>query len=334
MAKAIIIGTGNIGTALQTELCKNGHEVVARASRHKVWSKGEGPWSIKDVGNVKEITSTLKVIGPDADAIMITIPNANKGADELEYIQRFSDKIVVTCAKAAHAYQYPHVRGLRIGRRAIVGAGTDMLETLRRRQLQNENLIIYAVINGTLNYIWSIIQTGGNFATAISDAKELKFAEPNNDDPIAILNGELDDVCMKGTSLKNIALPCDQVLSADDFEIVPLTEDDIPRLTSRNARHRFLVTISSVKDVDEIPKGAPGSIRVQCGRWKIVGGFHDIRAESPWYDWLRQIDGVNNGFTIHNSFGKDTGNSLGGPGAGPEVTAKAMVRDLHDLLAA
>ncbi len=334
MAKVIVIGAGKIGQKLSELLIEKGHRVLAQATRTRVaW--GELNLEFQDVG-VDGIIEALRPSAAEADAVMLAIPNGDKGVAELKYMSAFRGKHIITCAKAAHAFKYGEVLALGqpIGRRATVGGGTDMLEVLLRRHLGSEVVTIYTVLNGTLNYVWSIIQAGGSFAAAIDDAKSLGFAEPSNDDPVAILNGELADVCMKSAILKSVALPCDAGhLSADDINIIPLTSADIPRLTSRNARYRFIVTFSTVPDVDEIAEGTPGSIRAKCGRWNIVGGFHDVKAESPWYDWLRQIDGVNNGFTIHNSLGKDTGNSLGGPGAGPEVTAKAMIRDLHDLLA-
>lgn len=335
MAKVIIIGAGNIGKKLNELLQKKGHTVLAQVNRTSIVS-GESIHRFHR-GDMGEILDALNSYKEKTDAVMLAIPNGDKGIAELEYMKAFRGKHIITCAKAAHAFRYGEVLALGqpIGRRATVGGGTDMLEVLRRRQLQHEECTIYAVVNGTLNYVWSTIQTGGSFSTAIADAKSLGFAEPNNEDPVAILNGELMDVCMKGAIVKNVALPCKNGhLSADDFKVVPLTNKDISRLTSRNARYRFIVTFSSIPDVDEIAESTPGSVRAKRGRWSIVGGFHDVQAESPWYDWLRQIDGVNNGFTIHNAFGKDTGNSLGGPGAGPEVTVKAMIRDLHDLLAA
>jgi|GEM_PF-6390789 len=337
MANVVIIGAGNIGSELRTQLERKGHKIVAQARRGLVRFDKERPAvPIHNIGDVDEILNALYPVMSETDAVMLAIPNGDKGVAELRYMEAFRREHNVTCAKGAHAYHHHRVLALgkSIGRRATVGGGTDMLEILRRRQLQDENATIYAVVNGTLNYVWSTIQRGGSFAEAIADAKGLKYAEPNNNNPLDILFGELSDVCMKSTIIKNVALPCSQVFTADAFDIVPLKEDDIRRLTSRNARYRFIVTFSSVPDYDEIPKSSPGSIRAKCGRWKIVGGFHDVKAESPWFDWLRQIDGVNNGFTIHNSLGKDTGNSIGGPGAGPEVTAKAMVRDLEDLLAA
>ncbi len=338
MANIIVLGSGNIGTELKRQLGDEGHRVVATVTRSKVVYDQLGKSvDVQDKGDIDEIAILLTQALEQADAVMIAIPNAKKGLDEISYMEAFRGKHIVTCAKGAHAYHYERVRALgqTIGRRATVGGGTDMLEVLRRRQLQQKDVTIHAVINGTLNHVWSTVQTGGSFAEAVSDAKDLKYAEPGNDDLVGIVNDELLDVAMKSAIIRNVALQCGAgPCSADDFEIVPLSWDDIMRLTSRNARYRFITTFSSVADVDEIPLRAPGSIRAVCGRWRITGGFHDVKAESPWFDFLREVGGVKNGFVVHNARGKDTGNSLTGPGAGPTVTAAAMVRDLHDLLAA
>jgi homoserine dehydrogenase len=334
MADVVVIGSGTVGSELQTQLKTAGHTIRAVMNRSRVLFSDGSETSCKNARNAMDV---LTEYARDVEAVMIAIPNRNKGIDELNYMQAFRGKHLITCAKAAHAYQYEAVRelGQRVGCRASVGGGTDMLEVLRRRHLQHEDVTIHAVVNGTLNHVWSTIQTGGSFAEAVSDAKDLKYAEPGNSDLVGIINEELLDVAMKCSIIKNVALPSKgRPISPEDFKIVALKADDIKRLTSRNARYRFITTFSSVEDVDEIEVNAPGSVRAVCGRWRITGGFHDVRAESPWFDWLREIGGVKNGFVIHNALCKDTGNSLTGPGAGPVVTAKAMMRDLHDFLEA
>jgi len=336
MANVIVIGSGKVGQELGRQLEAKQHTVLATATSKLVsWRGNQTP--IRKVGDPGEICKALAPIIPDADAAMLAIPNGDKGAAEMHYLRAFNDKHKITCAKAANAYRYGEVLklGTPVGRRATVGGGSDLLEVLRRRQIQDEKVLVYAVINGTANDIWSTIQRGGSFPAAIEQAKLMQYAEPGDHDPIDIVHGELVDMTMKGAITYNVALTKGgPYLSAADFKIFPLKRKDIMRLTSRNARYRYIVTFASVSDYDRIPKGTPGSIHARCGRWTIRGGFHDVKAESPWFDWLRQMDGVNNGFTIHNAFGQDTGNSLSGPGAGPEVTAKAMVRDLEDLLAA
>lgn len=326
MANIVTIGTGNVGTELIRQLEAKGHEVIAQARR------------TTHGGDTESVLRSLAPVMPEADAVMLAIGNGDKGAAESQYVHAFRGKHIVTCAKAWHAYRYREVIdfGQPVGRRATVGGGTDMLEILRRRQLQDEKLIVHSVLNGTNNDIWSTIQRGGSFARAVGQARALGYAEPDKGgEMVDVVNGELSDKAMKATIVHNVALTTSgPILSADDFEIIPLKTEDIRRLTSRNARYRYIVTFASVPNWDEIAEGDPGSIRAHCGRWSITGGFHNVAAESPWYDWLRQVDDVNNGYTIHNEFGQDTGDCHGGPGAGPEVTAKAMIRDLEDFLRA
>ena len=338
MAKVVVIGgAGKVGGELKRQLVDAGHQIIGEARRSLVVCEGKGT-PIHGVGETDEIIRALEPVIPKADAVMLCIPNTRKGDDELQYMEAFRSKAIVTSAKAGHAYQFERVLklGQPVGRRATVGGGTDMLEILRRRHLSQEKLIIHAVLNGTDNDIWSTIQRGGSFARAVGQARALGYAEPDNGGKlIDVPNGELLDKAMKSAIIYNVALrSTGNFLSADDFKIVKLETDDIRRLTSRNARYRYIVTFASVPNVDEIAPDSPGSIVAQCGRWRITGGFQNVLAETPWYDWLRQVDDVNNGYTIHNEFAQDTGDAHSGPGAGPEVTAKAMMRDLHDLLAA
>ncbi len=339
MAKVLIIGAGNVGGELRVQLRSHGHEVVAQVARSSLMTGGAGHVSVVPAfGSASDMLNAVAPYAGSAEAVMLAIPNANKGADELAYMQAFAKdgKHLVTSAKAAHAFRCKDVLALGqpVGRRATVGGGTDMLEVLRRRKLRPENVIVDAIVNGTLNSIWSRIQQGGSIAAAVREAQRLGYAEPGSDDMIGIINGELEDVVMKAAIIYNVALreASEETSTPDDFRVVTITHDDLMHLTGRNARYRFILRFSSIPHANEFGGFAPGSIEAQAGRWTIKGGFVDVGSETPWFDWLRQVDGVNNGFNIYDPYGEDTGYALTGPGAGPVVTAKAMVRDLHDLL--
>ena len=303
MTKVIIVGAGTIGTELKRQLLGHGYQVLAHASSKIVRFHGGQERQIERRGDSTEILSAIRPILHLADAVMSAIPTSDTGQIERNYIEFLLTQglSIVTCSKGAMAHHYAALRAHpgfhRLGFAASVGGGTDMLEMLKRRELNREDAIVHAVVNGTLNFVWSTIQAGGSFSAAISDAKALGYAEPDNDDPVAIVNGELKDVAMKAAILHNVALAANGAyLSADDIRIVSLTYGDIGRLTSRNSRFRFITTFASAHNVDQIREGSAGSICGPNGRWRITGGFHDVRAESPWYDWLRQLDGVNNGY--------------------------------------
>lgn len=261
MAAVVVIGSGTIGSELRTQLINAGHEVTAVATSKRItfYRNNERIDSLP-TGSTADTVLKLKVNG-HIDAVMIAMPNGNKGLDEYGYMYAFADKVIVTCAKAAHAYQYELVRklGIDIGRRATVGGGTDMLETLRRRQLQRERLTVYAVLNGTLNYIFSQVQQGASFISALRAAQKLGYAEPGNGDPVNILNGELMDICMKASIVYNIALAQNgSVLTPEMFKIAPLQSNDIGALTSRNSRYRFITTFTSTVDYDSVAAGGAG----------------------------------------------------------------------------
>ena len=338
MADIVIIGAGTIGTELRTQLMSAGHAVVAVAtSKRVVFYRQNERIDTLPAGSIDDAVIKIKANNRQIDAVMIAMTNGNKGLDELRYISSFSDKILVTCAKAAHAYQYEAIRALaiQIGRSATVGGGTGLLDILRRRHLNRKSLSIYAVLNGTLNHIFSEVTRGDSFMRALKTAENNKYAEPNGENFMDVINGELMDVAMKAAIVYNTALSVDgEFITPDWFTITDLSKEALRQLMSRNARYRFITTFSSDNDPDLFYAERPGTVIGKCGRWHISGGFQDVRAESPWYDWLRQVDGVNNGFMTHDLFGEDTGYSSTGPGAGPVVTAAAMVRDLHDLMAA
>ena len=342
LANLIVVGAGTVGSELRRQLEASGHTIVAQATRRWVETLDERH-AFEQPLSTRALCDTLGHIVKTAQAGMIAIPNADRGGDEIEWLDFFRNKNdlpVVTCAKAAHAYRFEFVNQCggaegKIGNSASVGGGSDILHALQRFQLARQNLIVYAVINGTLNYIWSSVQVGQSFGAAVEAAKKMGYAEPGNTDHVSIVNGELGDICMKAAIICNTALSDGKrFITPDDFHVWKLHASDINYLTSRNARFRYVVTFASVDDPDEVEKNTPGYIEAKFGGWQITGGFHDVKAETPFYDWLRQIDGVNNGFTIHNPLSGNTGQNAAGPGAGPEVTAAAMVRDLNRLLAA
>ncbi|HWP61148.1 MAG TPA: hypothetical protein VN495_00915 [Candidatus Paceibacterota bacterium] len=343
MANIIVVGpAGNVGSELCKQLAANGDRVILGLSRRKVNYIELGRPCTVELEAVEAIETLSGRFGrylKEADVAMLAIPNGNKGLDELAYMRLFAEQgiPVVTCAKAAHAYQYPEVLKLGpIGNSACVGGGTDMLNALERRQLQNQNILLDAIVNGTTNNIWSDVQQGTSPIGAIGDAKALGYAEPGSTDNVKIINGELDDVAMKASIIHNTTLSDgEHFITPDHFKIDYFRdEEDIHRLSRRNARHRLVLTFAAVPDYDREyeprPEGIFGSLQASCGRWSISGRFYNVAAESHWFDWLREVDGVKNGWRIYPR-SKDGPYEMSGPGAGPEVTAAGMVRDRNRL---
>ena len=348
-ANAFVVGRGDVGMMLIKLLEVKGHRVkhslrakdglFAAEKRIKSW---QGPPSTD--------ADLAAFLDPNIDAVnvaFIAIPTHvdDEGRTAMRYIDYFLSRNipVVTCEKGALSHHFgrlkPHLG--RIGYAATVGGGTDMIECLRRRQLQDADAIVYVVLNGTLNKIWDQVVRGEAFDSAVAEAQALRYAEPNGSDSLGIVNGELRDIRMKIAVLYNLAFanPGGPFLTAsysssaqkgDGFVSTALSEDDIQHLTSWDTRYRYVVTFASIPDYNRGYAG--GSNFANPGRWEIKGSFQNIKALSPTDIWLQQLPDVFNGFHIKKSGSKDTGHFGGGPGAGPETTAEAMIRDMNRLL--
>lgn len=352
MTKCIVVGfrvdqsgKKNVGATLVDLLKEKGHHVVAIAKRDKVIHKG-GATLIHELGDPGDVTNALREFcAPDVVA-HIAIPPMDMGKTSLAYIKFFRSlgmKIVIS-EKLGLAYHYRELLPELpfIGRSATVGGGTDMLESLKRRQLRGEDVTVYLVANGTANFGFSALENLQSFAGAVEAAKALGYAEPNSNDLVGILNGEIGgDYPAKATVLHNevFAQKNGPFLIPGSgfnhepigFEVTPIRKEDLPRLTSPIHHFRYALTVSSIPYEQAYEVKSPGWLRAKMGRWTIEGGFHDLRSDSPISQWLRTIKGVNNGYLIHSPFSPDSGYHAGGPGAGTVTTALAMIRDMNRL---
>ncbi|MBI4297887.1 MAG: homoserine dehydrogenase [Chloroflexi bacterium] len=110
----------------------------------------------------------------------------------LNYIRQALEagKYVVTANKEVMAKHGPELlalareRGVDIRYEASVGGGIPLITPFRQDFLANHIAAIYAIINGTTNFILTrMAQEGQDFASALSQAQKLGYAEadPSND---------------------------------------------------------------------------------------------------------------------------------------------------------
>lgn len=110
-----------------------------------------------------------------------------------EYVRQalLSGKHVVTANKEVMAkhgselLEIAHQKGVDIAYEASVGGGIPLLLPLRQGLLANEISAIYAIINGTTNYILTKMSAdGSSFPAALRQAQELGYAEAEADNDI------------------------------------------------------------------------------------------------------------------------------------------------------
>ncbi len=244
---------------------------------------------------------------PEVDIIIEAI-----GGEEpaLMYVKRaLSDgKHVVTANKEVIAKYRTELATLAwennvsLSYEAAVGGGIPLIAPFQRDLVANEIKGIYAIINGTTNYILTKMSREGiDFASALSQAQKFGYAEadPKND-----IEGI--DPTYKLAILASLAFQC-QIRPDDIFC------EGITRLSSRD--FRYAKELGFAIKLLAIAKQSNNSIEVRV---------HPVCL--PEDDFLAKVDGVYNAVLVEGDLiGRVT---FIGEGAGALPTSSAVVADV------
>ncbi len=308
MKKIAIIGYGKIGRAVVEEAEKMKWKIEYVLRSGGVYRKGNR------IAPLDDYKKTVHGI----DAVMLCIPTLDDGKIAADYILHFAKKKipVVTCEKGSLANYYSSLEPCidTIGASATVGGGTRMLRYLKER---NPKYITeaQAVINGTLNFIFSGVAAGKNIDKITEEAIRRGFTESGVSGIVEVANSELNDVLLKSVILFNLSGLSGKILKARDIFLKPVGAKDIKKIVAEKRRCVFSI------DKDNAGKSI-GGFQMKIGGWNISAGFKKISG-----DWLP--DGVNNALLIKESNDEYL---LQGPGAGPVPTARSMIRDMQKIL--
>ena len=317
MKKVGIIGAGGIAKHLATRLKSQEINVCFSLTRDRS----------------EQLSQLLESEKPQA--VFLTISTLDKGEAALNYIQTcIKARVpVITCEKGALAYHAkilkPHLN--KIGFSATVGGGTRMLKFVIDRHLENRQVEINAVINGTLNFIFDEIRRGGrSLGEACKEACKLGYAEPGATDPLSLINGELKDVRMKTCVFFNTVLATDTIATPNEFGLLEQTADSLEQLNEEGGDYRLVVSFSNHKQNKDHPRfGKQFELHFADG-WRITGSFRQITQASQLSSWLP--GGVGNAVhIIEGELGSGGKYTLSGPGAGHEPTTSAMLADFKEL---
>lgn len=307
--QVLVIGKGNIGKELILQIKKQGWEIVYVSSIDGIEN------AAGQIIAMPEEYPTCK----DVDVVFLAIPTSDKGEKAVEYISYFTDKRipVITCEKGSLAYNFSKLRPKMnlIGFNAAVGGGTRMLEYLSNRE-KSQITRVRAVVNGTLNFIWTELERGRNIEDIKNEALKKSYAEPGVKDLKGIVLGELKDVFMKAAILACQLSPTP--ISLSDIQLPENEALPLEKLIADPKNYRCFVSLDK-KDNNDLLYG----IKSPVSDWILTAGFYKISENS----WLPK--GVDNALVI-----EEAGSiyRISGPGAGPVATSLSMILDAKKLL--
>jgi homoserine dehydrogenase len=244
---------------------------------------------------------------PDMDIIVEAIGGVNPAR---EYLARAltSGKHAVTANKeliAKHGAELMRLAGQQgVGLRyeASVGGGIPLISRFQYDLVANKIGGIYAIINGTTNYILTQMKREGvDFATALAKAQELGYAEPNPENDV-----EGIDATYKLAILASLAF---------HTEVSPanIYREGISRLSNRDFQYAqelgyAIKLLAITKDNDR----------------EIEARVHPVFL--PEDSLLAKVDGVYNAVLVEGDLVEKV--LFFGQGAGPLPTSSAVVADV------
>ena len=244
---------------------------------------------------------------PDIDIVVEAIGGENPA---LEYLKRAisSGKHVVTSNKeviAKHgadllALAQQHEVGLHY--EASVGGGIPLITPFQYELVANKISGIYAIINGTTNYILTrMAKEGVDFASALSRAQELGYAEANPENDVEGIDATYKLAILASLAFRSQVRPDD------------IYREGISRLTSRDFRYArelgFAIKLLAIAKQDD------RAIEVRV---------HPVFI--PEDSLLANVDGVYNAVLVEGDL---VGKVLFfGEGAGASATSSAVIADI------
>lgn len=218
------------------------------------------------------------------------------------------------------ALQKALANGAVYGDAATVGAGLPVLSTLRRlRQCGDSLLTLEGVFSGSLSWLFNQYDGSRPFSALLRDARQLGFTEP---DPRSDLSGE--DVARK---LLIIARHAGFALGSDEVEVESLVPEALRGIDTQTFLDRLEELDEPLRARHAQAKANGKRLRYlarlnQRGRARV--GLVEVDADHP----AARLSGTDNQFALTTTRYHATPLVIQGPGAGPEITAQALLGDI------
>jgi homoserine dehydrogenase len=314
--KIAIAGVGTVGAETIRILKENATLLTARTGRPievvAVSARDRSRDRKVDLSGIDWCDSALDLAARDDVEVVVELIGGSEGiAKDLVEAALGMGKSVVTANKALVAHH-----GAALGRAAekndavlayesAVAGGIPIIKTLREGLSANRIERIYGILNGTCNYILTVMrETGRPFADVLADAQDLGYAES---DPAFDIDGV--DAAHKLAILSAIAFG-----SEIDFDAVDI----------EGIRHVAPIDLEFAEELGYRIKLLGIAERTASGVQQRVRPCMVPKAAQ-----IAQVEGVFNAVAAE---GSSVGPTLSyGRGAGGGPTASAVIADLVDI---
>ncbi len=340
-AAIVLLGTGVVGGALlkllNTPAAAGVRLVGAANSRRqqtdpaRLASRGLRD-QLQDAGDPRDNARLLAAL--DASAVparvivdaSASVSVASRHAEWLAHGYH-----VVTANKALaggelsgwRALQAALAQGARYGDSATVGAGLPVLSTLRRLRLCGDALLtLEGVFSGSLSWLFNQYDGSRPFSSLLNEARQLGYTEP---DPRSDLSG--DDVARK---LLIIARNAGFSISSEEVQVESLVPGSLRNIDTG----AFLARIGEMDAplaARHAGAAARGCVLRFLARLNQRGHARVGLVEVPPTHPAARLYGTDNQFALTTTRYNTQPLVIQGPGAGPEVTAQALLGDVLAL---
>lgn len=337
----VLLGTGVVGGALLKLLCtpaaarirlvgaanskrQQTHpaRLASRQLREQIRSEG-------DPRDNAALLAALDASGVATKVIVDATANASLAARHAEWLERGYHVVTANKALAGgeltgwRALQAATVGAARYGDSATVGAGLPVLSTLRRlRQCGDALLTLEGVFSGSLSYLFNQYDGSVPFSTLLGEARRLGYTEP---DPRSDLSGE--DVARK---LLILARHAGFSLNTDEVEVESLVPQALRALSTEAFLDR-LEELDSPLAARAAEARERGHVLRYLARLNQRGHARVGLVEVPATHPAARLYGTDNQFALTTTRYNTQPLVIQGPGAGPDVTAQALLGDVLAL---
>ncbi len=338
----VLLGTGVVGGALlkllNTPAGASVRLVGAANSRRQLTDPSAlASRSLREQlnnnGDSRDNASLLAALDASPAAVKVIVDataNTSLSSCHAEWLTRGYHVVTANKALAGgalsgwRALQAAVASGGRYGDSATVGAGLPVLSTLRRLRSCGDSLLtLEGVFSGSLSWLFNQYDGSKPFSVLLREARELGFTEP---DPRSDLSG--DDVARK---LLIIARHAGFALSVDEVIVESLVPEALRTIDAASFLARFEELDAPLAARHAEAQSRGGVLRF-LARFNQRGHARVGLAEVPLTHPSAHLYGTDNQFALTTTRYNSQPLVIQGPGAGPEITAQALLGDVLALL--